>query len=143
MNYNNDNWNVWQRNEWIPTDNQTFEMSKKDISQIVGLAARKACGVLGLKPAIGDFFKDDSDWSKGVRVSIAGNDVSVSVRVIAAEGVDIAQTIKDAVEAITQSVENEIGKRPVKVDVDVVETLCADEFERRYGEPVMGCQNPS
>lgn len=105
-----------------------YIMRNKDVRLIVGLAIRKVKGVLGLKPTLTQIFSPDDDWSKGVTVSISGDEISVSAKIVADVNYDEGDVIDRTVLGITDAVEKELQLTPKKVDVKIADVKSADEF---------------
>lgn len=109
------------------------DYSQRDIKQVVGEAIAGVNGVLGLKGKLTDIFKQGEDLTRGITLrKLDGDYVDVSAKVIAEAGYNSTELLQNLSDAITLALEEELGLRVGKMDVEIAETLTRAGFYEKY-----------
>lgn len=129
---NQDNKNVG--NENVQHENElTFET--RVIEKIANYAVKEVDGILKLKgnftSSIRNFFSDDNkDDTKGVSAEVGKKEVALDLEVIAEYGKNIPKAFDEAIELISEQVEEMTNLKVVEVNMNVNDIMTAEEYER-------------
>lgn len=119
--------------DYVYGDYNGRDLRDKDIKEIVGRQISTVDGVLGLKGGLTDVFKADEDLTRGISVSVnRDGKVKVSAKVILADYANAADVIAQITQSVTDALQNEVGLRPEKVDIEVADTMSREAFYDKY-----------
>lgn len=94
------------------------------IAMVAGIAAMECYGVVGMASrgfhdGIAELFKSGENLTKGIEVSIDGEDVSVALFVIVEYGTRIKEVARNVMERVRYTVESQLGLMVSNVNVIV------------------------
>lgn len=94
------------------------------IAMVAGIAAMECYGVVGMasrgfQDGIAELFRSGENLTKGIEVSIDGEDVSVALYVIVEYGTRIREVARNVVERVRYTVESQLGLVVSNVNVIV------------------------
>lgn len=112
------------------------------IKKIVSKALSEIPGVLGLHGGIVSAVKDafssekdhDFDYDKGISVKIKDEYVNLDVQIITEFGKNIPEIVNEITEKIEVAVKNTTGLEIKKFDIEVVDTMTREDYEKEYGK---------
>ena len=109
----------------------------KVLDNIIREATSDIPGILGPSFALTDPLKhvEDVDMTRGMHMSVDGDEVSLRMKVIA----ELGQSIPDAIETMTQRVtdalQSQTGLKVAEVKVEVVDSMTREAYESRFRTP--------
>ncbi len=106
----------------VEEPNGTVSFTNEVISTIVGLATVDIEGVAGMSGGIGDGFTElvgRKNYSKGVKVEVGKDDVTIDMRIIVKYGFSIPEICRNIQQSVTKSVETMTGLKVKKLNIAV------------------------
>lgn len=103
-----------------PDEKGSINISEDVIAVIAGAAATEVDGVAGLATAAGrELSIGRKNLSKGVRVTVDENDITVDISIVARSGAVINTTGRAVQDAVSAAVESTTGLTVIAVNVHV------------------------
>ncbi|MFW6300892.1 MAG: Asp23/Gls24 family envelope stress response protein [Bacillota bacterium] len=119
--------------EW-ETEYGKVIVNKDVIAKIAGLAAMECYGLVGMSSRnMQDGIADLLGWdnlTKGIIVSIEDDEVSLELNIIVEYGTNIQQVAANAMERVNYTVNDKLGVKVAKVDINVQGVRVQDEDRR-------------
>ena len=105
-------------NDTEPSSSITY--ANEVIAIIAGLAASEVEGVAGMCSVNGSLLGKNKNMTRGVKVEVGTEEVSVDLYLIVEYGTPIQRASHDAQESVKKSIESMTGLHVVRVDVHVL-----------------------
>lgn len=102
-----------------PTPSSEITYANDVVAIIAGLAAAEVEGIAGMCSVGGSILSKNRNVTKGVKVEIGTEEVSVDLYVIVEYGTPIQRAAHDAQESVRKAIESMTGLHVVRVDVHV------------------------
>ncbi|MFW5789655.1 MAG: Asp23/Gls24 family envelope stress response protein [Bacillota bacterium] len=116
--------------EW-ETEYGKVIVNKDVIAKIAGLAAMECYGLVGMSSRnMQDGIADLLGWdnlTKGIIVNIEDDEVSLELNIIVEYGTNIQQVAANAMERVNYTVNDKLGVKVAKVDINVQGVRVQDE----------------
>ena len=98
-------------------------IDKEVIAKVAGLAAMECYGLVGMASQnVQDGLADMLGWenmTKGVKVDIDDDTVSLELNIIVEFGTNIAQVANNAMKRVSYIIQDKLGIKVLKVDINV------------------------
>lgn len=107
------------------------------VAIIAGLAANEVEGIAGMSGPNGSILNKNRNITKGVKVEVGTEEVSVDLYVTVEYGTPIQRAAHDAQESVKKAIESMTGLHVVRVDVHVQSV----SFEKEISALQAGAQN--
>lgn len=104
-------------NDNTPKNNISY--ANEVVATIAGIAANEVEGIAGMSPVSNSILGKNRNLTKGVKVEIGVEEVSVDLYVIVEYGTPIHKACLDAQESVRKTIESMTGLHVVRVDVHV------------------------
>jgi len=102
-----------------PTPSSNITYASEVVAIIAGLAANEVEGIAGMCNVSGNILSKNRNVTKGVKVEVGTEEVSVDLYVIVEYGTPIQRASMDAQENVRKAIESMTGLHVVRVDVHV------------------------
>lgn len=120
-----------------PSTPQNMKIDDKAIKKLAGTAISQVNGVLGVEGNLTDMLKGSDDMTKGLQVSVEDNKAQVSAKIITEFGKNIPEIVSEATRKVTEELQSTAGLTVEKVDIEVVDTLTKEEYEKKNNNRMM------
>ena len=115
---------------------ENMKVDERAIKKIAGEAISGVDGVLGLAGGLTDVLKSSDDVTKGLAITTSSDGASaeVSAKIVTEYGKNIPDIVSQVQGNITKALQEMAGLTVDKVEVEVTDTMTADEYQEKMNK---------